>query len=244
VAPEDFGDHPKIAGGKPEHLRERRGPVGRRLVRMEKVPEAFSWSTPKLVLYRDDVAALIAIFTKHTKSVEIIIGGYQLDDAAELPSLPMEEVYKLSINARSPYVSLDIAPSGGRLYASASDGPVARGVADEVKEFLNLRRDKWRIVGETAASAAPALCLAAVLGAVVAFASNVPKAGLAGLVALLPLVVFSRWGWREGVERHTHVVLKTRAEAPGFLRRNGDKIALAVISALVGAAIIKLFGHG
>jgi len=50
VAPEDFGDHPKIAGGKPEHLRERRGPVGRRLVRMEKVPEAFSWVAPKLVL--------------------------------------------------------------------------------------------------------------------------------------------------------------------------------------------------
>lgn len=209
---------------------------------MEKVPEAVSWEVPKLRLYREDISELIAIFERTATSVEVEIGGYRLESAEELPSVPLETASTLSITSRDPYVTLDFHGHGGRLYGAAADGARARGVADEVRALLKNKRDHARGAGVVLGYLTPAFALVAVLASVQRFASGHPAVGGACLVVAGALLVFTRWSYTESMKRHTRIVLRTRAEAPGFLRRNADQIILTAGALVLGGLLTKVFG--
>lgn len=210
---------------------------------MEKVPEPVFWNVPKLRLYREDVAELLAIFERTAEHVEVEVGGYRLSGAEELIEVPLEETSTLSIEARNPYVSLTLAPSSGRLYANASDGSVARGLADEVRVSLMRRRDRSGTAGVRLGYVGPGIATSALMVAGAAYVRGRSSATVAGLFLLvLASVIYTVWAYRARFRHHARIVLKSRAETPGFFRRNGDSIILVIFSVLLGGILTKLFG--
>lgn len=214
------------------------------LVVVEKVPESVSWSVPKLRLYREDVAELLAIFARTAEQVEVEVGGYRLSEAEELTEVPIEETSALSIKATGPYVSLTLTHVNGWLYASGSAGAGARGLADEVRAFLIRRRDRIGTVGVRLGYVSPGLATSALLAAAALYATGASSATVAGLLLLaVAWVIYTWWASREALRHHARIVLKPRAEAPGFFRRNGDKIILMLLGLVLGALLTKVLGQ-
>jgi hypothetical protein len=206
------------------------------------LPEPVFWSVPMVRLYREDVAALIEIFQRADGEVIVQVGPYALDEPGELPSIPLETTSTLKIERFAPHVSLELRPSGGRLYAKASDGPIARGLADEARQLLVSKRDRGRKALTVIGNVTPALTLVSALLAAGAFWSGESVTGAALTAVAVLLAGFSWWAFREALNRHGRIVLKSQAEAPGFFRRNGDNIILAVASMILGGVFAKVFG--
>lgn len=81
---------------------------------MEKVPEPYSWSVPKVQIYRDDLASLIRLFERHGEEVEVTVGTYRLSGADELDQVPLEVTHEMSISCHNPmYLSTSAVARGG-----------------------------------------------------------------------------------------------------------------------------------
>lgn len=206
---------------------------------MEKVPEAFYWSTPKLVLYREDIDSIVSIFQRHGEDIQIVVGTFRLSNVSELDAVPLESTNELSIKSERPRVSLELGGLSGQLFAAAQDGPAGRGFAEEVRDALRECEDRWRRVASAGGLVAPALALSSII---VAAALTEPLVSGLAAVFTVAMVLYAVWAWRERSDRHVRVLLKRHSEVPGFIERNRDQIAMNVGFMVLGGLLTKLLG--
>jgi hypothetical protein len=210
---------------------------------VEKLPESFYWSVPKITLYREELHELMRIFETHGTGVSITVSGYKLASSDELDAVPGEAATGFSVRSRDPDVSVNLSESGGSVQAAGSAGPAGRGIADEARALIAGHRDIWRDVAANLGLAAPALCMVALASFVIGLLAG-GAATVAALLAIATIVfgLASVWSWRELNDRRVRLILKSRADAPSFLKRNGDQIVLMVASLVVGGVLTKLLG--
>ena len=206
---------------------------------MKKVAQSHSEYLASAALYLDDVREIVEILEGTAEGVTVEAESYVLERWQELPELRKERIRDLMISSRNPYVSLSLSESSIVLRIRENE-PTSRGLFEQIKAVVVRRRHLlarlfpkslflWWIV-----SFVMAYCF---LSAVMA-----KRGDLAALMGLLGLL-FAGWiayAGHHDLKCFGTVVLKERIEAPGFFKRNRDKIALTVGGLLVGAILTEI----
>jgi hypothetical protein len=196
---------------------------------------------PPVKLYLDDIAKIYDALHEAGERITIETPEYECTEPAELATLGVQQLRGLKIQCADPYLTVDITSREVWLYAAADDN-VSRGLFEKIKELLR-RRHRWIARRFSGTFGAVPILVALGIGffAVPDHWTSRPRDSvpfLAGLGSIsLLLVVIALFAWYQ--VRGTNWVLLTNRNqaAPGFWRRNGDKLIVGGILAIVSAAI-------
>lgn len=198
---------------------------------LEKIGSRRMEDFPPTTLYLDDLSEIVGIFTKACKCIEIKAGDYKITDPAELEALatkfPNGRFESIYLQGYEPYISLDLRTFGVTAYIS-DDTLEQRGVVAKVRDILNKGKKK-----------SPRLLFYALtyIAAFVGTWQIISKDYLLGLpligLSLVSISVSVNYGMKNKVVVHSHL----RGTAKTFFERKKDDIALAVISAFLGALL-------
>jgi hypothetical protein len=186
---------------------------------------------PATTLYLNDLQDLMRAFQSVCKTVELRAGAFEIVDADELTELAAKfrsgKFGSIRLVGHDPYVSIDLQPIGMQAFV-LDDAPVEMGLVAKGREIA---RRGWK----------PRAFIVWSLSMVVALSGGLVLLDQRQFVfggILVCLAIASAVLAVERTARNT-VVVRTgnRGDRPGFLRRNGDAIAVAVISALLGALL-------
>ncbi|MCL4199473.1 MAG: hypothetical protein KJZ69_18420 [Phycisphaerales bacterium] len=203
---------------------------------MKTLNPPISKHLPALRLYLDDVQAIFACLEQNCGGrVSITTCNHEIGSPEELQHLAAEYTNDLSIECTEPYLTLELKAHDGRLYVGGSDVQCA-GICAKVESLLAHCPKCYPVLH-------PWLAQAIIFGVVV-----LAPAWLWGrvvqvselwswaftLVALW--IAFSiEFEWR--FKHYNTVVFARRKDRPGWLRRNRDQLALAVVSAIAGSIV-------
>jgi hypothetical protein len=208
---------------------------------MRQVPESHGEHLPSAKLYLDDVRRVVEILRQASEEVSLLAEGFALDNWEELPALKKECIRKLSISSHSPYVSLDLGPSQIFLYIKENT-PLSRGLFEQIKTVVRARSRPFKWLTSFTALTLAAFVAGSCLGSLAVLGASIyTKNVLAFATLLFVVLIFGSWsgyGYYVQLSHYSTVIPKYRIESPGFFKRNGDNIFLALISAVIGAAIM------
>jgi hypothetical protein len=147
----------------------------------------------------------------------------------------------MNISGRQPYVSVDLRQYEIWLCIS-EDIPECRGLFEKIKAVLLRCQGQfdWFFYNNILIVSALVCTFAGIVGSFLSHFTFM----LAFSAALFIISLF--WGIYKDwylVNRYTIIVPKYRIDSPSFVKRNGDKIILAMISALIGAVIGAISTH-
>ena len=205
---------------------------------MKKLVTSYSISLPQLKLYLDDVEEIVGYLAEVSEGVRLSSREYQFEDVSDLMNLEAKKILELNINSYSPYIAVDLSPTGARVYIS-EDSAESRGVLDKIAKLC---LDRRRIVAAFMSRKvwlAPLLAYPFLLASLVLL-SNSSKdllriaLGLGGVAIMLIWIAVS---YTVDLRRYSIVVLSRSSEQKSFISRNSDAIVLALISALVGSGL-------
>ncbi len=189
---------------------------------------------PPARLYLDDLKLIEERFRESSGEVEITVGDYALDSTQEIPEVSRSASHALKFWCRKPDVSLRFTRD--QIYLGLyEDTAEAWGLASRVKDVLrHCRSFSTRAYGFRW----PAVVLWNV--GVMGVLSNRIRNSLAlslscWLFLCLGGTCIACWIY---VSSNFAIIYPyRRSDNPGFFRRNKDRLVLALISALVGAAL-------
>lgn len=208
---------------------------------MKKILQSHFERLKPAKVYLDDIKEIIGFLENTCKEVEIQSGDNLLDSLGELQSLKKEVLHDLTISGKQPYISVDMNPDSLSLYIT-EDTPESRGLFEKVKDVLvRCRRPFTWLLHNSFLSGIPwgFAVFFALLGAKT---QSWSLATLSVILSLLGLIwVF--YSIRDWSKRYTVIVPRHRIESPGFVKRNKDKILLAIFSAIFGALVTYLLTH-
>lgn len=206
--------------------------------KMREITKSHGQRLEPVKLYLDDLERIVEVLRSVSSDIRITTGQYALDNLGELPLLKREFLRELEITIREPHVSLECSHSGIWLYIS-DDNPISRGLFDKVREILLQRRRLLAPLGFVSGLGGAlfsAGLFALFRGMIKAHAITVVGAILC-LALAIGAIWYSYWEQERG---YAIIIPKYEMDAPSFLKRNADQVALAVISAILGGLIALL----
>ncbi|MBI4447236.1 MAG: hypothetical protein HY645_15195 [Acidobacteria bacterium] len=205
---------------------------------MQKLTKSRGEHLKPVKLFLDDIERIVATLREVSSEVEITTDEYVLADLSQLSDLKHECLTTLKLLNRNPYLAVDLEPSRVWLYI-AEDTPTARGLYEKVRSILVQQR---RPFASALISWWFPLMISA--GMVTAFLIGTIQSNPLAVGLGLVLFGFALWGmWyshRVVTGRYSIIIPKRRRESPSFLKRNADRIILAMISAIAGGIITSL----
>jgi hypothetical protein len=190
---------------------------------------------PSVVLYREDIEELVGILQSQCKTITLAIPGYRFDNISELLTSAHGPLHELKIEAHDPYVTLEFLRFEAQLYISDND-VVNVGLATKIRAVLDGCRRAVQPSPFMYGSSAALVCSLGIGAVNAIMAQNVLGAGASTLGGLLS-VLFARRLWTTGANRYSIIYLTLRSQRSSFFQRKKDDLALAAISALLGAVL-------
>jgi hypothetical protein len=194
---------------------------------MERLTQSLDREYPPVRLNVDTLKQIEAIASSSASNVSILAGEYKFDSVDELyREMKGKVLTTLTLKASSPYLSVEFHRAWTRLHVG-SDDPVASGVYFKIDYLLRrcVRHFSWLYRAEL--QWLPGLVPAAIMS----------WNRTAGFISVVPLAAWLIWFWRVRLYRYSTIVMTDRSQALPFLQRNKDQLALAVVSALLGAGL-------
>ena len=200
---------------------------------MKKIETSIGEHLRPVVLYVEDLEQLERILQEGSPEVSIRTKTHQLESLTELLQLPTAEINELELTAMKPYVSVSFGPAHIWLYAS-DDTPAQRGVFEKIKAFLNTRKQSTWLFSPIL----DGLLLGAGINALAwSILGRHWHGAVVSTVGIVVAIAFAVYAHRRRFRRFSIIRPRRRAESPGFMTRNADRIVLAVISALLGGVV-------
>lgn len=174
---------------------------------------------------------IISDILKDRESYRLLADHHEFDSVDEFTSYYKgKRAKRITIESRSPYVTVELTPLEARVNVSTSDIE-GSGLLTQISSVLSKCELRPKFLYQFWA-----LLL-------LSFISNVaflaPSNSLPSSVFFLLLALFVVWiGWVTYVHTYRHSIIETiEGDEPAFFRRKKDDIAVALISALLGAII-------
>lgn len=198
---------------------------------MERVSNKFFDDFPPTTLYVDDRGRVIDLFAETCNRIEIKAGEYKISDKSELAELatkfPSGRFLDIQVQGYEPYVSVDFRPYGIRAYIS-EDTLIQRAVVAGVREIISEGKKIKADFGFN---------ILFYLGITAGTWQMAMKEYVIGLLLVgfsfstIPLAI------RSALRNNVIVHSKGRGEIKSFFERKRDDMALAIVSAILGAVI-------
>jgi hypothetical protein len=118
---------------------------------MKKLAKSMHKSLPALKIYVDEIQDIFELLQQHCQSTTILTDEYEIDDIQELPKLKDklgEQIHELEIKGSTPYISIDLERSSGRIYLG-DNSLESRGILEQLQDILlkGKRNVVWRFFG-------------------------------------------------------------------------------------------------
>jgi hypothetical protein len=205
---------------------------------MERITRTLSRSFKPVRLYLDDIEEIVTIIKEIDAQPKIQVEDFRLDNLEEMTSLKKDMLHEMNISSTRPYISLEMRPSWIRLYIS-EDKAESRGIFEKIRTILVSRKRPftWIIHNSFLYSV---WCILALYGVVwgVRLKSIILTASFA--IIFILAIVFTIYGINDQFKRYTIIIPKYKQDSPNFIKRNRDKIIIAIISAIIGAVLSRL----
>jgi|ERR1700693_1837721 len=199
---------------------------------MKKISKDLGKTFRPIVLYREDLLEIHAVFTELSSEVKITCGEWQLDGLSELLTWERGPISELRFRVSEPYVNLDLSPNNIWLYAG-NETPAQRGIFEKLSSILTPRQIPLSMPGATLIGL---FCI--VTGEIVMFTPPM-RAYLGWLLLAIGNAV--TWGaWWLYFKHRARIRITPRYEPRGFWLRNRDEIIRALIAALFGSMLTLL----
>lgn len=211
---------------------------------MKRTPQSLTRYFGPVILYRDDIEQIIKVMKSVTEKVEISGEGYTFETEQEWVDLKFDQLTSFQVRSSGKsYLSFVLSKSDVYLFLG-DDLPEGRGAFEQIKTIVRHcgRRPQflYSFGGSFSISVFGLLgCVAILTQVLTKNSALLPPFAVA--VALSG--VWSTWWTYLSKFRNGIVIPKYRRDVPNFWTRNADKIALAVISCLIGAAVSWLFSQ-
>ncbi len=200
-------------------------------------------SLPSVQMWREDFERIAAIVRNTYPGSELVVVTelHRLDSFDEISQLPYRQMHSLSIATSDGRITLNFRQAGCLLTVKRPD-TLSRGLAAEIRDFIDLRRRRLgRVVLGLVLSALGAVCIvmAARSGELDAQEPG-PAVGwwlAAGSAALLGTFVAFM------APPRNRLFTQYRAEAPTFLMRKRDDLLIESSVALVSLVIGGVLGY-
>ncbi|HKA51743.1 MAG TPA: hypothetical protein VKK19_19350 [Candidatus Dormibacteraeota bacterium] len=208
-------------------------------------------SLPVAKLYIDDLEAMVDTLRQLGHDVSLETGTHILDSPAELLTLGSQPQRQIMLLTRSDlmtedpeiYVSVDLLPKEGRVWASTS-GAAVQGVVSQIRNFVWSRRRRGAWLGSPefnrqASVLAFVLILAGDIGAWSPRSAEV-RLGFGAAFGLgLAIAVAVYCGRRLN---RMLIIPRRRSEELSFWQRNRDAMGVGVIVGVIVAIVSGLIG--
>lgn len=197
---------------------------------MERVSNKRLDNFPAATLFLEDVREIVQSFAATCRSVEVQAGEYKITDPSEFDALaakfegePFPPIY---IRGSQPYVTFDLHPVGASAYIS-EDSVEQRGLVARLQEIVERRK---RLRTDNVLAVACGLVFS--IGVALVASKDLAIWGI-------PLVACSWLAFPLALRLRKRILVahsRHRREVIGFFQRKKDDLALAGISAVIGAA--------
>jgi hypothetical protein len=190
-------------------------------------------------VYLDDVARIHAELRETCDSVTVQTADYHVDSLEDLGNYPRRRIKELSLSGYDPTVSVTFTEVGAIIHQRHQGEPAAVALAS------NIRRSVLTCVRPVVRSLTAGPTTIAAL-AVAAVTPTVAVRAEASWLQFLAIAAFSLaaamalYGFYVRMDGGSVVYATTRAESPGFLRRNADALAVNGSVALITAVVTFL----
>ncbi|MGH8003849.1 MAG: hypothetical protein ACRECJ_03895 [Limisphaerales bacterium] len=197
-------------------------------------------------LYRDDLDEIFDTLRELSDKItlDIIIGQFQLSSVEELSEVKQNETENFSVKCLIngdyfPSLSIRVTKNNAHLSCD-KDTPISRGVFAKLERMLMSRRRKWHWVNSSIYSA----CFLAILGSYLSLQGKVDKWAflntLGGVFSGIGISIFLLYALTFPARR-SKIILVERVMEQSFWKRNKDKVAVALITALI-TAVLSILG--
>ncbi len=202
---------------------------------MEKLDKSQSKNYSPLVLWADDLEELLAVLKDCAGGIKFVADDVGFDSVDEfVMESKGRDPSVVRITSSDPYLTVELYPRWASLYLSSSK-LLPSGVFLKIDSILSRCQRKPRFFYRLGWAAASCWLIPYVFWLPQLKAFRYLSLVVACLTVLWLTSVAIVQLWHFSVVRPIY-----RASSPGFIRRNRDSIAIAIISALLGAAATKM----
>lgn len=194
------------------------------------------------MLWRDDLAEIVAVIREYESNVTMSITDYELDDVEDLANLQAPRVDNFVLDTESERIRLSLGRNNALLEVHSTD-LATRGVAAEIERIAKTKR---RLAYRFRVLIVAALVLVAALGLTVgAFAPHTALRSaliFCSVLMIVPIILVTSaplYRAPSGAILRT----RTRAEAPPWLQRNRDALVTNAIVNAIFLAVGILIGY-
>ena len=185
-----------------------------------------------VILYRDDIEAILAILHEVSETVEMSSDEHIFNTDEEWLDVKTDYFTHLEIASSHPYIKVELETWKTDLYSS-DDSPATRGAYEKIKDILLARKRRIRSRPDSWIWVFPVFLCSFSIGVIFKPFWNYTILGIF-IVLYSALQV---WALRIEMRKHSIIIPKYRSEAPGFWQRNSDSIIIAIAAAIIGAVI-------
>jgi hypothetical protein len=198
---------------------------------MKKFSNGSIHKLPSAVLYLGDIERICELLKDSgCTSIALRTNDYELDSPEEFEQLASKAANQftnqLEIKGYQPFVSIEFEPYSARILIS-DDSNALRGLQSKIVDLVQSRaRPFWRTTNDIL----PMLPLPL---AIIAFSGK--RFEIAAALFLI-FIAAMWWSLKRAMRQYSVIWFAAKAKSPGFIERNMDKIVLALLSGLFGAA--------
>ena len=205
-----------------------------------RITSRSQWLKPA-ILYLDDIQFIYDLLGEHCKEVTIRTGEFDLTSVDSIRELADDYQTTLEVSGREPYINAQLGPDSCHIFV-LEDSVTNCGLQEKIAERIRKRKNPLRCL--THESLAPPIVQIAILVALIS--ANLEAIAFIPLFAISTVLNFV-WIGRSIYNTRNRFVMTYPTDFKGrntFLRRNGDKMVLALITTTLGTIVgilIKTF---
>jgi hypothetical protein len=208
---------------------------------MERRIQSYGEHLKPATLYRDDIEKIVEALREISPTIKLSSDEYHFADLKELCESKKDFFTHLEIESENPYISAGFHRNKIWLFIY-QDTPQSRGTFEKIKRIINhrARLPLWviSILGTLSAAISGGICLFWFLLRV--FQNKWTSPTIIYGVFLIVCILWTWWMLYTLFYRYSIIIPKYRIEAPGFWKRNSDKVILVIISAVIGSLLTLL----
>ena len=205
---------------------------------MKKNLKPRSYQIPAIILYREDLIELMGLLGTLGKSLQIHDGEYEYSSMEELLQNHKNTISELHVFSNEAQIDFHYNWQVGVTFVCPVNKSEEEALFLRTREFLSQRFNRWNYLLDVRVWGV-FLILSVALFLLFFQKSHPPDFMPLWVLIPLPMLIFSVTPLRGYLLNL--VTTNGRGERGLFWRNNKDKIVLALISALIGAAISWLF---
>jgi hypothetical protein len=189
-----------------------------------------------LVVWADDLKDIADVLSEIDANPEIVADDTQFDSAEELIDKFKEKtVRKISFEARNPHIILTLSQQSASVYISARN-TTTLGILNKLSSILQAREHRPRALYLPLYVVSAQLIILALL--VIGATFGIIRYNQSLVALLIVGIMYIAWMsyiFYLSTKKFCVIHVMRKLDKPGFLRSNADKIAIAIVSAIIGA---------